>query len=187
MEFKILPVEQIIGNILSANQSEFLSLSPTMGISYSWGDMFELSQWILAKDDEISGLRAFNLPNKSKYPLIFMVTPIDGKIMQNENLFEGINFIIACDTKPEWLNQTRETETMPMLTNVANKFIEVISKDKNATILRKDGILNVKFKKVYNYSVNKKENQTLDIWDAISLTFDLRINNNCLKNLKLCL
>ena len=186
MDYKILPLEQIIGNILNNNQNELRSLSPTQGFSYSWGDQIELSQWIVAKDDEIAGLRAFKLANKTKYPLIYLVTPIEGNIMLNENLFERVTFIICCNTKAEWLNQTRETETMPMLTDLANSFIGIISRDKNATILRKDGNLNVKFKKVYNYSVSGNKSETLDNWDAISLTMDLKININCLKNLQLC-
>ena len=70
--------------------------------------------------------------------------------------------------------------------NLANSFIGIISRDKNAKILRKDGNLNVKFKKVYNYSVSGNKSETLDNWDAISLTMDLKININCLKNLQLC-
>lgn len=190
MESKILPLEQTIGHILSIKQNELSVLSPTKSVSYSWGDQQELSQWILTKNDEIAGLRTFGKQNKSKYPLIWLVTPIEGEIQHSENLFEKITFIICCNTKAEWLNSTREKETMQMLTELANLFIEIISSDKNATIIRKDGSNRVKFKKVYNYSVVKNdssdESHTLDIWDAITLTFDLKINNNCLKNLQLC-
>ena len=74
---------------------------------------------------------------------------------------------------------------MPMLTNLANNFLDVISKDKNASIIRRDGNLKVKFRKIYNYSVQDKS-EALDIWDAVTLTFDLKINTNCLKNIQLC-
>lgn len=186
MESKILPVEQIIGHIIDGNKSEFALKSPTQSVSYSWGDQQELNAWIIAKDKEIAGMRAFG-KNKTKYPLIWMVTPIDGKIQLNENLFEKVTFIICCDTKAEWLNSTREKETMPMLTDLANLFLETLSQNKNAQIIRKNGQLDITFRKVYNYSTNGKESETVDIWDAIKLTFDLKINTNCLKNLQLCL
>ena len=76
---------------------------------------------------------------------------------------------------------------MTMLTDLANLFLETLSQDKNAQIIRKNGQLDVTFRKVYNYSTNGKESETVDIWDAIKLTFDLKINTNCLKNLQLCL
>lgn len=187
MESKILPVENIIGQIIDDNKSEFVWKSPTQSVSYSWGDQQELNAWIIAKDKEIAGMRAFGGSNKTKYPLIWMVTPIDGKLLLRENLFERITFIICCDTKAEWLNSTREKETMPMLTDLANTFLEILSQNKNAQIIRKNGQLDVTFRKVYNYSTNGKESETVDIWDAIKLTFDLKINTNCLKNLQLCL
>lgn len=188
MESKILPIEKIIGYILDKNKSVLQSVSPTNAVSYSWGDQQELTSWILAKDDEIAGMRAFGNLNVAKYPLIWMVTPIDGLLQHDENLFENVTFIICSNTKAEWLNSTREAETMPMLTDMANLFLEVLTKDKNASIIRWDGHIKVKFRKVYNYSVSKgKESETIDIWDAISLTFDLKINTNCLINLQLCL
>lgn len=186
MESKILPVENIIEHILDKNKSELEAISPTKSVSYSWGDQQELNAWIISKDKEIAGMRTFG-KNKTKYPLIFLVTPIDGKLLLRENLFEKITFIICCDTKAEWLNSTREKETMPMLTDLANLFLEILSQDKNAQIIRKNGQLDVTFRKVYNYSTNGKESETVDIWDAIKLTFDLKINTNCLKNLQLCL
>lgn len=187
MESKILPAEQIIGFILSENSEKFYGISPTNEVSYSWGDQQELTQWILAKDNEIGGMRAFGKMNKSKYPLIFMNTPLDGEVLFQENLFKGISFVICCKTEAEWLNSTREVKTMPMLTNIANRFIEVISTSKYAEIIKENGSPKVTFKKVYNYSVSgTKENETIDIWDAVSLKFDLKINNNCLNNLELC-
>lgn len=188
MESKILPVEQIIGQIIDDNMSAFVWKSPTQSVSYSWGDQQELNAWIIVKDKEIAGMRTFGGGvNKTKYPLIFMVTPIDGKLLLRENLFEKITFIICCDTKAEWLNSTREKETMPMLTDIANTFLEILSQNKNTQIIRRNGQLDVTFRKVYNYSTNGKESEAVDIWDAIKLTFDLKINVNCLKNLQKCL
>lgn len=189
---EILELEKIIGFILSKN--DFSDVSPTGKISYSWGDKYELNQWMVMKDKEISGMRAFGNVNESKYPLIWLVHTLEGKIIPEGNLFENIQFIIAMDTKAEWLNSTREKETMPILTKIANHFIEILDMDKNASILKKDGTRNVSYKKIYNYQEFSPEkyrsventSATFDPWDAITLKFDLKINNNCLKNLQLC-
>lgn len=188
----ILELEKLIGHIIS--QNDFSEVS-TKEISYSWGDKYELNQWIVMKDKEISGKRAFGKKNQSKYPLIWLITPLEGIITAEGNLFENLQFIIAMNTKAEWLNTTREKETMPILTKISNTFLSILDRDKNASIIKKDGEIKVKFKKVYNYQeVNSESfrssensNQTLDIWDAIVLKFDLIINNNCLKTLQLCL
>lgn len=189
---EILELEKLIGYIISKN--DFTSISPTGTISYSWGDKYELNQWIVMKDKEISGMRAFGNENKSKYPLIFLITPFEGEITSEGNLFEGTQIVIAMDTKAEWLNSTREKETMPILTKVANYFLEILDQDKNASIIKKDGAIKVRFKKVYNYQEFDAEkyrgaentSATFDPWDAITLKFDLKINNDCLKTLKLC-
>lgn len=194
MVSKILPVEQIVGYILNENNTDFWGCSPTNEVSYSWGDQQELTAWILAKDNEISGMRAFGKANKSKYPLIFMVAPLDGEILHSENYFRGITFIVCCDTQAEWLNSTRENKTMPMLTNLANKLIEILSKSKYSEIIKENGTPKVTYRKIYNYPLSNvrnfaqvsKQNETIDIWDAITLKFDLKINNNCLNNLELC-
>lgn len=194
MEFDILPSEQIIGHIIKSNVAELSAISPTQTVSYSWGDQQELSQWIVAKDKEISGMRAFGDANTAKYPLIWLVTPIDGELRHNENLFRNTRFIICSNTKAEWLNATREVKTMPMLTDLANAFIRILGRNKNASIIRKEAVPAVKFTKVYNYPVARirdgeekvKASESLDNWDAISLTFDLKINTNCLKDLQLC-
>ena len=52
--FKIIPLENLIGKILSEN--DFTGISPTGKVSYSWGDNIELNQWIKAKDKEVEDL-----------------------------------------------------------------------------------------------------------------------------------
>ena len=70
---------------------------------------------------------------------------------------------------------------MPRLVGISEKFIEIIKSNKNTSIVKKDGVDSIKFRKIYNYNTGENKNETLDIWDAISLQFDLIINNNCLK------
>lgn len=178
--FKIIPLESLIGKILSEN--DFTGISPTNKVSYSWGDNIELNQWIVDKDKEISGKRSFGVQNIGKYPLIWLVTPIEGSTEGlNSQRFSGAKFIIASKTKPEYLNEFREREIMPDLVKIAEKFIEIIKSHKNTSIVKKNGVDSIKFRKIYNYNTGENENETLDIWDAISLQFDLIINNNCLK------
>ena len=189
---KILELEKLLGFIISKN--DFSTISPTKEVSYSWGDKYELNQWIIMKDKEISGKRAFGKQNRSKYPLIWLIHPLEGEVTSDGNLFDDLQIIVAMDTKAEWLNSTREKETMPILTNIANYFLDVLDQDKNASIIKKNGERKVRYKKVYNYQEPNAErfrsaensNATTDIWDAITLKFDLKINNNCLKNIQLC-
>lgn len=178
--FKIVPLENLLGKIIS--EADFTDISPTNRVSYSWGDNIELNQWIVAKDKEISGKRSFGVENIGKYPLIWLVTPIEGITESiNSQKFNGIKLIVASTTKTEYLNEFREREIMPYLVKIAEKFIEIVATNKNTSIVRKDGIPIIKFKKIYNYSTGENTNETVDIWDALSLQFDLIINNNCLK------
>ncbi|GAB0156226.1 hypothetical protein CHRYSEOSP005_14900 [Chryseobacterium sp. Alg-005] len=193
MEYRILNIEHILGHVINENKDSFMALSPTKNISYSWGDQQELNQWIIAKNSDIAGKRAFAIKNTSKYPLIWLITPYDGNILLKENVIPSIKFIICSDTQGEWLNSTREKETMPFLIDIANNLIEVISRHKNTSIINKASNP-ISFKKVYNYPVSKTvenveqvpEAETLDIWDAVTLKFDIKIDDNCLKNLKSC-
>lgn len=178
--FRIIPLENLIGKILSEN--DFTGISPTGKVSYSWGDNIELNQWIKAKDKEILGKRSFAVENIGKYPLIWLVTPIEGITEGlNSQRFNGIKFIIASSSKTEYLNEFREKEIMPRLVGISEKFIEIIKSNKNTSIVKKDGVDSIKFRKIYNYNTGENKNETLDIWDALSLQFDLIINNNCLK------
>lgn len=193
MSDQILDIEKILGFVISG--IDFSGISPTGEISYSWGDQDELNQWMVMKDKEISGKRAFGVKNNSKYPLIWMVTPIEGETTCDGNLFADLQLIVAMDTKPEWLNSTRENETMPKLVRIANHLLSGIDQHKNASILKKNGIRKLKFKKIYNYQEPSPEqyrdtenrSATLDPWDVVTLKFDLLINDNCLKTLELCL
>lgn len=178
--FRIIPLENLLGKIIS--EADFTDISPTNRVSYSWGDNIELNQWIVAKDKEISGKRSFGVENIGKYPLIWLVTPIEGITESiNSQKFNGIKFIIASSSKTEYLNEFREKEIMPRLVGISEKFIEIIKSNKNTSIVKKDGVDSIKFRKIYNYNTGENKNETLDIWDAISLQFDLIINNNCLK------
>ena len=184
--------KKTVGLIIS--ESKIKEVSPTHQISYSWGDKFELNQWMIMKDKEISGMRAFGNSNLSKYPLIWLISPIEGEFDSYGNIFPNTQFIVAMDTKAQWLNSTREKETMPILTKISNCFLNSLDESRYSSIIKKEGIRKVNFKKVYNYQeVNAEKykssensNQTFENWDVIVLKFDLKINNNCLKNIQLC-
>lgn len=192
MMSEILELEKLLAHIIAKN--DFSDVSPTGNVSFSWGDQFELIQWMVMKGKEGSGLRAFQMKNDAKYPLIWLVHTLEGRLTGDGNFFEGIQIIIAMDTKVDWLNSTREHETMPILTKIANHFLSILDMDKNASIRKRNGAHDVRFKKIYNYQEFSPErfknvenaSATFDPWDAITLKFDLSINNNCLKTLKLC-
>lgn len=189
---EILELEKITSYIIFNN--DFSEVSPTKKISFSWGDQHELIQWIIAKDKENSGMRSFQQEVNPKYPLIWLVHPVEGRLTEDGNIFEQVKFIIASNTNAEWLNSTRERNTMPTLTKIANHFLNILATDKNASIVKKNGVRDVKFRKIYNYQEfspekyrsTENESAAVDPWDAITLQFDLIINNNCLKTLKLC-
>ncbi|WP_234110135.1 hypothetical protein [Chryseobacterium sp. R2A-55] len=185
MTFNIFPLERVIGAAIKG--MDFSEASPTKAVSYSWGDQKELVQWQIMKNKETSGLRAFQQKVNPKYPLIWMVDKwVGNAVSQREHLFTNLKFVVCCDTKAEWLNTTREKETMPILTSICEVFLENISRNKNLSIKRENGYPAYSYQKIPNYSSGGNENESTDIWDAILLKFDLITNNNCLKTIELC-
>ena len=185
MTFNLFPLEHVIGAVLKG--TDFKEVSPTKAVSYAWGDQVELMQWQVLKNKEVSGLRTFNMDVNPKYPLVWLVQDYEGKqFSQREYIFTNLKFVICCDTKAEWLNTTREKQTMPILEAICKKFLQGISENKNLSIKRENGFPAYTWRKIPNYSSGGKENESLDIWDAIVLKFDLITNNNCLKLIELC-
>lgn len=185
MTFKLFPLEHVMGAVLK--EIDFTGISPTLSVSYSWGDQRELVQWQIMKNKEVSGLRAFSIPNNPKYPLIWLVHDYEGKqINAREHIFTGVKLVVCCDTKSEWLNTTRENETMPVLVRICEVVLESITRNKNLSIKREGGFPVVSWRKIPNYNSGGNENESTDIWDAILLKFDLITNNNCLKLIELC-
>lgn len=185
MTFKLFPLELVLGAALK--KADFSKVSPTRSISYSWGDQQELMQWMVMKDKEISGLRTFGLENRSKYPLIWLVDKYEGKAVNaREHIFTDLKFVVCCDTKAEWLNETRESQTMPVLMRICETFLHVLTENPNLSIKREQGYPVFSYRKIPNYSSGGDSNEGADIWDAIVLKFDLITNNNCLKTIELC-
>lgn len=191
--YKILPIENIIGEVIRRKIEDFNKLSPTHNVSYAWGDQQELVHWIMNKDKEIDGYRAFGFTEGggvSKYPLIWLVSPLKGRVLPNgKNLFYDLDFIICSNTEVSWSNERRERETMPILVDLANLLIDVLIKDPNTSIPRnKDGEPSIKFLKSYNYPLatirnwvyQVAESELTDIIDAVKLSVDITINSNCL-------
>lgn len=185
MTFKFFPLEQVIGAV--TNGIDFTEVSPTKTVSFTWGNQQELMQWQIMKNKENSGLRAFQKVINPKYPLIWLVQNYEGKQINNrEYLFTDLKFVICCDTKAEWMNTTREMQTMPILEAICEKFLKEISENENFSIKRENGFPVYKWRKIPNYNSGGDENESTDIWDAILLKFDLITNNNCLKTIQLC-
>lgn len=154
-----------------------LTFDENYPISFAWGDQLELMQWIKTKDEEIASLRAIS-QNATKYPLVWL-TPTRVR-HDNADLRANITLIFAQITEPEWLNATRWNKTMPFLADVSNFVLNTIDKSKHFQIVKTQNY-EVNYEYMPNYSTtNGKDNEGLDIWDAIVVNFDLIIKLNCL-------
>jgi len=117
----------------------------------------------------------------SPYPLIYQVSNKDDGNDNAQTTKGKFVFILATrEKKTELLNSNRlkmsfKNVLIPLAENMFTLF-------KKAGIFNWDGTYTIE--KFYNYGDGDK-NKTIDIWDAIRLTVELEINNNCInKNIK---
>lgn len=120
----------------------------------------------------------------SNYPLVWLDMPYEEEHI-NRGLvkIDRLNFILAVETNSQMLYAERIDTTfknvlIPLLDNVIDLFrvSNVIAHDNNFIIT-----------KFGNYSDEPQgeESGFTDIWDAIKLTVNITINNNCLREIKI--
>ena len=127
----------------------------------------------IGPDEEIN---AYLKKAKQPYPLIWLTYPYLEKHLLKKVDVKNISFVIAVTGNTKTLLDDRfennyKNRLMPMF----SVFKHVIEKSNTINTNEEYGII-----KFPNYSKADK-NSSIDIWDAIKITFDCTINNNCLK------
>lgn len=147
-------------------------LSDGKSVAYGWGNVDALNKWLIDMDKKQID-RLIGNDVKNKYPLIWLVEGWKGEEVYNGYGFNSVTFWIASNSDVSTLNQNRDFTTQY---KVANDFINELN---IMDLLNSDSI---EWVEKSNVSTNGKSSQT-DIWDAVTLTVDLRVNKNCLNKL----
>ena len=124
--------------------------------------------------------------NAAKYPIVWLVMPIEGDNLENfykKQLTTRLNLFMATSSKKEWFNDQRNEETYKkVLVPLCYKVIQAINEFKFIDITSRE----LKIQKLHNYhrtdigSREKPQKRTaLDYWDVIILEFDARIKKVC--------
>ena len=142
--------------------------------NFHWGDKDELNRYVTLK--------------KQPYPLIWLLIDREEHDLKNQEITRKTKFIIATrENKVDRLNDVRLNESFEkVLIPLVNYLIEGVTKSTKTDFPdRKLGI--VKHPNYSGYDTGTRtdqKNYTVDIWDAISIDCNIRMNNNCQNTIK---
>lgn len=195
---EVIPTELILGAAVFKTSPE---------VSYHWGHQKELLNY-LTVGKSYSQINAFDVfdtvggfkndaykkcfkidgegeenKNWKQYPLVWFVKPSMTYSTAEHGIYSVPNarIIIALNNSNlHELNDTREKNSFPKLVPIANRLLDHFKKAQNIRFEdQKNPIFG--FDKVPNYSTtDHKDNEAIDIWDAIVIEAKLLINTNCL-------
>ena len=134
---------------------------------FHWGDADELNRYV-------------QVMKEGSYPLIWLLpSPDNYEGATGQDLTKECSFIIATrETRQSLFNNERyKTSFDLVLQPLTENLIHGLTVS-NATSRIGD---NWKILKLPNYSAESEKNGTIDLWDAISLTIDIRFNSNSKK------
>lgn len=120
----------------------------------------------------------------SIYPLIWLDSPYE-ELHKNRSKvsIDGLTLILAVQTNSEMRYSERLEKTFkPVLFVMLDRILDIFTV---SNTLEWD--LTFKISKFGNYSdqATGEEGKFTDIWDAVKLTLDCTINNNCLRDIKI--
>lgn len=120
-----------------------------------------------------------NSKGTSKYPLIWLVYPYEEKHCRSEVEFKNLTLVLAVETNSKMLNSQRMKETyakvlIPLFDNIKKCFNKANISNSS------DEYFVTKFPN-YSHKEDEVENEATYIWDALRVTFDGKLNSNCLK------
>ena len=168
----IVDLETLLGYTL--NKVDFSDITND-NINYSWGDESELKKWIVLKDEKtstsgnfynISGSLKIPVSKQKKYPLIWLVTPVEGRNESQLKSFKNVTIIICENTTEESLNADRWRDKIPTLQAITDKIIDSLRGD--LKIAKDRGVLQYSYRNVPKYSIKengggKDASKTIDI------------------------
>ena len=121
---------------------------------------------------------------KTNYPLLWLEMPYQEKHINRKRVdVDRLSLILAVETNAEILNSERLENTFkPILYPLLDRVLDVFTVSNTL-----DYDSNFEIMKFSNYS-DQAEGEAgtfADIWDAIKLTLDVSINDNCLREIKI--
>jgi hypothetical protein len=160
-------IKEIVDTIPAIQINSELLAKP----KFHWGDEDELNRYV-------------QLMKEGSYPLIWLLpSPDNYEGSLGQDVIKECSFIIATrETRQEMFNNERyKTSFDIVLQPLTDNLIHGLSVS-TATSRIGDKWEIMKFP---NYSAESQKNGTIDLWDAISLTIDVRFNSNlkCLKTI----
>jgi hypothetical protein len=196
---KIVSLESLLAYRFS--EMDFSKVYPSV-INYSWGNETDVAKWILDKDNsrQTSGVvYSFNnniqtrvYDEHIKYPLIWLNCPTDGEPVSGGSFFEKVELIITTNASKEAeLNTVKWTKTIPLVTKIAQFIVDNFMGGR-VRIENLKGVYSVKWRYFPEYTVAEYDrfdsgqgiggykHKTIDIWDAIKITMNLYVNDDCL-------
>lgn len=157
-------IEDIIKSSVAQMQAFDLGNRKTEKPTYFWGDKNELNRFLISTKSQ-------------GYPLIWQLP--SPKIIRINEVEQTSEFIVAVNYIKEdnsLFNDDRLNITFkPILYPLAQAFLLQLNKSRNISI----NIAEYDLMDYPNYSVTSKENQVVDLWDAVTLKVDAIYQNNC--------
>lgn len=173
-------LERVLGYLIS--RMDFSNITDKK-VNYHWGDQIELNRYLTWKGENIAvknAIKGQNEQEELKYPLIWLVLPNTGiKGESDWVIHRGTRLVISKNTRSELLNDTRWNVSFLLLSGIANTFLNKIN-GKFTQIWQSNQIPQVKITKFPLYSINRKDNVVIDVWDALVLDLDLIVKTDCI-------
>lgn len=116
----------------------------------------------------------------SSYPLIWLIQPYEEQHINRKRVnIKNLSLILAVQTNYDLLNAERMVKTFPILYELLDNILDVFTISNTLSFDLSYNI--VKFPNYDHSETLTSEGSVVDIWDAIKLTLDVEINDNCLK------
>lgn len=152
---------------INANSSDLFD------VTFGYGDNKQLNFFLNERKDFVN------------YPLIWLLYPYKERHTRKYVELEKVSLILAVETITGLTNKERIDQTFtkilfPLFDNISELFM------KSNTIhtgVYYDVIKYPNYGEI-NQLRTKEESFSVDVWDALKVTFDCEINNNCLRPIK---
>lgn len=199
MSNKIISLESLLAYRLS--EMDFSKIYSNV-INYGWGNESEVFKWIKEKDTAKQTTGAVykfnnNVPVRDynahiKYPLIWLNTPTDGQATSGGAYFRKVEIIVTTNAKEKQeLNSVKWTSTIPLVTKIGQHLVDNLIGGR-VRIEKINGLSSLSWRYFPDYTVaeydrfdrgqgtGRYKGKTTDVWDAIKITTNLYVNDDCL-------
>jgi len=128
---------------------------------------------------ELNAFLKTSIGSDKPYPLIWLVYPYEENHTRTHVDIQRLSLILAVETNnamlnPERMENTFKTVLVPLWNNIRHLF------NASGTIDVNQEYDIIKFP---NYGETDTESESIDVWDALKVTFKCKINNYCLKQI----